>query len=105
MGENYLGYPVTVGKQYKITATSGLTLNVAVNLLSQDGKDTIEAQGTGNSSDMYDSTWQANPYTFTASTGIVNGEDPVLMWMVLKRTDNADIASVSSITSITIEEL
>lgn len=104
-GENWLGYPVELGKSYTIDAVlaEGVskTYQIGVFTINETGKAIIEEQGTLASSNLSDSGWKNLPYTFTASQ--VSSVDPALIWINSHWTDNSAV-SRTDIVSITITE-
>ena len=104
-GENWLGYPVELGKSYTISAVfaEGVskTYQIGVFTINETGKAIIEEQGTLASANLSDSGWKDLPYTFTASK--VSSVDPALIWINSHWTDNSAV-SRTDIISITITE-
>lgn len=103
MGTDELGYPVTYGKTYRITAKEAYAF--AAVLFNEDGLAELEnTAAVTNSTSISWTTMTSNVGTFTPT--LVNGKEPVRMWIIFKK-DSAGSGTWTNLTDcvpIVIEE-
>ena len=89
LGENALGYPITMGKTYRITVPAGSAYAVGIRSFNEDAVAQIEAVAAISAVNNYDSGWiNFVDDTCTFTPRMINGKDPLCMWLGFKKTSN-----------------
>lgn len=109
MGENGMGYPVQLGKSYRISIPEGATAYaVSSRYFNEDGIAQIQAVSAISASNTADSGW----INLTDGVGVftpaqISGKDPLYAWFVFKKNSagNATWSAVGDICPIVIEEI
>jgi hypothetical protein len=107
IGDN-IGYPVNYGKTYKVTIQDATTtVGIVATCFNQAGKSQLENIQAVSSTNSNETTWlDVDNQTFTFTPTLINGTEPVCMWLVFRRSsENARWKAVTDMTPITIEEL
>lgn len=108
IGDNAMGYPVELGKTYTISVgPDAEAYAVAVRTFNEDAVaqiENVQAISAVNNRDTGWITMTDGSASFT--TQIINGKEPLCMWMVFKKnsTGSATWSSIEDLTPITITE-
>ena len=111
-GDNMLGYPIELGKSYKITISNYAAQMIGIKTLSEAARENVINSQNIVNGQYSDSGWQSmtsGVYTHTPTKIAGSGDDPVFMWITFKKDSSGtswtgDIEDVEMFP-ITIEEI
>lgn len=107
IGENALGYPIEMGRSYRISVPADATVyRVQITYFNEDGVNEIESV-SAVSTNLRNQSYIMTDNAVTITPLRVNGKDAKRMWMLFQKNagGNENWSAVSDICPITIEEI